>query len=86
MREVLTPRLTALDERVLAQLPQDGARRARDIARDVYRRGSLRCATTQAEMDELVGILRGLEHIGLVAQAGGWWRRDQDASRGAGGP
>ncbi len=72
---VLTPRLTALDERVLAALDPDVGVRLAKVAARVYRPGRHRAPTTGAELDELAGILRGLEHLGLVRQAGGWWRR-----------
>lgn len=75
MSDALAPRLTALDERVLANLPENGAIRTGALARLVYRPGRHRTPTSAAELAELDGILRGLEHLGLARSAGGWWRR-----------
>lgn len=72
----LTPRLTALDERVLSMVPPTAAIRATHLAALVYRPGRSRAPTTDAEMAELVGILRGLQHLGLLrCGRGGRWRR-----------
>lgn len=66
---VLTPRLTALDERVLGALPEHGSLRLRALlaANPVLRSGDPR--------EDVLGILRGLEAVGLASGRGGWWRR-----------
>lgn len=71
----LTPRLTALDESVLAALHPDVGMRPARIAKQVYRPGRSRSPTTSDELAELHGILRGLEHLGLASCSHGWWRR-----------
>lgn len=43
MPAVLTPALTALDERVLALLSTDVARRARQLAKTIYGHPAVRC-------------------------------------------
>lgn len=81
------PALTALDERVLAQVPAGRGVRLRDIAERVTLEPDPDegVAATQTriidvegrEVDTHVivrGILRGLEHLGYVTGAGGWWR------------
>ena len=78
---VLEPRLTSLDERVLAAVPYVRGHRLEEIARTVHRstgrgewtgRGFLPSASQVAE---LRWVLRGLEHLGRVECRGGWWRR-----------
>ena len=60
----LEPRLTKLDERVLAMLPsQPPGVRASRIAKRLREPAS-----------EVRLILRGFEHLGKVQQRGGWWR------------
>lgn len=69
-----TPTLTALDERVLGELaPDRRGVRASAIARELNRRRPAWSPYTA--QDEVRGVLRGLEHLGLARQRGGWWRR-----------
>jgi hypothetical protein len=81
----LSPKLTPLDERVLAaaQTP----RRARSIAEDMTPKpvgyhpqwcsDELRMRygrAVEAKLTEVVGVLRGLEHLELVRRSkNGWW-------------
>lgn len=65
----LTPRLTALDRRVLNAVPVgSGARRPAILAAAV--RG-----TTALRLKEAGEILNGMESLGLVENRNGWWRR-----------
>lgn len=81
----LSPKLTPLDERVLAAVQTP--RRARSIAEDMVRtpfagprtrwshQAQLRYGrAVEAKHMEVVGVLRGLEHLGLVKRSkNGWW-------------
>jgi hypothetical protein len=63
--KALRPALTALDYRVLHNVPRHKSVRTRDVV-----------VALKTEHPETVRlILRGLEHFGYVTQAGGWWRR-----------
>lgn len=66
-RAALAPRLTALDERVLAEVPADRSVRLSAVHEAMGRR-----LATEQEVRE---ILRGLEALGLVSSRWGWWRR-----------
>lgn len=59
----LAPQLTSLDRRVLAMV-EARPRRARYVAK-----------ATRESLGDITLILRGLEHLGLVKHANGWWRR-----------
>ncbi len=70
MSSALTPRLTSLDQCVLAAIPEHGAVRTRTITEQLN--GS-------ASSQEILGILRGFEHFGQVSCRNGWWRRTSTA-------
>jgi hypothetical protein len=84
MSEVLEPRLTRLDERVLAALPRDRGMRARTVANAVHGRewhwgrwgleSTSGAAMRRSDMAEVTRILRGLEHLGRAECRNGWWR------------
>ncbi len=76
MSGVLSPRLTPLDERVLAALPSAGETglRARTVTARVNAKRGRVSAPTEAELRESE-ILRGLECVGRARQDAGWWRR-----------
>jgi hypothetical protein len=69
----LTPNLTPLDRRVLEAVRRPA--RAASVTWGIY--GASRQEFDRvdpARLDEVVAILRGLEHLGLVKRkAGGWW-------------
>lgn len=74
--DALSPRLTALDRRVLDALPvcAPGWR-----ARSVY--GVLRTRyRIRDSLEDIEGILRGFEHLGQARQRGGWWCLSSDAA------
>lgn len=69
----LEPKLTRLDERVLAKVPvsRPGVRASALLLAlpKQFRHGPPPCS-----LEELRGILRGFEHLGKVTGRGGWWR------------
>jgi hypothetical protein len=72
----LVPRLTRLDERVLAALPSEPSEPSVRVAAVHHRAvrdgvGAIRHDVTVADVR---GILPGLEHLGLASGRGGWWR------------
>jgi hypothetical protein len=77
----LTPTLTRFDERVLAAVPQGKGARVGRIVADVLRgyrhhdHGSYVRWCGCPSRDDIVGVLRGLEHLGAIHQRSGWWRR-----------
>lgn len=74
MSEVLAPRLTALDERVLAIL-RDQQRGVRASYVTSRANGRLdRWSSSRTSDEEVRAILRGFEHLGTAACRGGWWR------------
>lgn len=81
MTSALEPRLTALDERVLAALPRAGTRGVRcvRIVDHVHPQsryeGWAGIRAREMDMREIRGILRGLEHLGKATGRGGWWKR-----------
>jgi hypothetical protein len=77
----LTPELTPLDRRVLEAV-KDGPSQPRGIAQGLVRPPasgdwalwSSYWAAVERQKPEVVAILRGLEHLGLVKRkAGDWW-------------
>ena len=64
----LTPTLTRLDEVVLAAVPHDRGARMWTI---------YLTATTHRDesREDVLLVLRGLEHLGYVTNNNGWWRR-----------
>lgn len=74
MPEALDPRLTPLDERVLAIVRE---RRRGLRASEVALIANLRLGVWspgRTTPEEVRGILRGFEHLGHVSGRGGWWR------------
>lgn len=84
----LAPRLTRLDEQVLAALSPDvgvrveyvaalvraGRSYGQNITRDGKRRGL--APATPGQLREVREVLHGLQCVGLVVRGrGGWWRR-----------
>jgi hypothetical protein len=66
MSDALLPRLTTLDEQVLALVPTEGA----------VREGHVITAMMGRSGCEVREVLNGLEAVGLVVCGrGGWWRR-----------
>ncbi len=63
--DVLMPRLT-LDQRVLDEVPRDGAVRESRVAYELR---------SWASTQEVREILRGLQQLGVLVARGGWWRR-----------
>jgi len=78
-RSALMPSLTPLDERVARVLTERG-QRLQTVAEAVHRRtghgvwGHGRYLPSDAQVAEVRGILRGLEHLGKATGRGGWWR------------
>jgi hypothetical protein len=74
----LEPRLTSLDERVLAQLPAERpGLRVGAIARALVPRpswGRDPGVTPELARDVRL-ILRGFEHLGRARQRSGWWTK-----------
>lgn len=73
----LSPQLTKFDERVLAAIPEGKGARTRKIVDEVhdhYERHTWQSWSIPTRED-IVGVLRGLEHLGLARHANGWWRR-----------
>lgn len=79
----LEPKLTRLDERVLRLVPEEGCVRARDVAHGTWQPGQRthqpggsRTPAYERHCEEILGILRGLRHLGYVRyRRGGWWTR-----------
>jgi hypothetical protein len=73
----LSPALTKFDERVLAEVPEGRGARVRRIVEEVrchYQRHTW--ATWEIpSRDDIIGVLRGLEHLGYIHQRNGGWRR-----------
>lgn len=63
MTTAMAPQLTLLDRRVLAMIDRPKGLRECEITRRV-----------RQPRDDVRLILRGLEHLGLAEQRGGWWR------------
>lgn len=72
----LGPRLTKLDQHVIDALPAAGCRgrRAAAIATDVAAASAGAGANAGPRLEgEVLGILRGLEHLGRAHNDHGWW-------------
>lgn len=67
-----SPKLTALDQAVLAAVPEDGRGRRATVVRCTMRVPS---GQVRPDAKTTTEILRGLEAIRLVRESGGWWRR-----------
>lgn len=65
------PPLTDFDRRVLRSVPEDVGIRTHESVKRVTRKDE----PGAREGREIYLVLRGLEHLGLIEQRGGWWRR-----------
>lgn len=75
-RASLGPQLTKFDRRVLELVPGSGCtgHRALEIRSRLNQRHGFRHGMN-VYLGEVRMVLRGLEHLGLVEQTAGWWRR-----------